>query len=113
MNRREFLRTAGLLGGAAMVGGPTLLRSGDLWSPADSVLNMPAAECPVDTVVVLMMENRSFDHYFGYLGTDEPYLDEGRRRYGKDFSIKGRTAVTYKDEFGADVKPRPVRKLGN
>jgi len=126
MNRREFLKTAGLVGGAALVGGPTLLRSGDFWSPAhaaasvakpfipaDSVLNMPAAECPVDTVVVLMMENRSFDHYFGHLATDESYIEEGRRLHGKEFSVNGRTDVTYKDEFGADVKTRHISKLGN
>jgi phospholipase C len=127
MDRREFLKTAGLVGGAALVGGPTLLRSGgDLWSPAhaaasiakpfipaDSVLNMPAAECPIDTVVVLMMENRSFDHYFGHLATDEPYVEEGRRLYGKDFSVSGRTDVMYKDEFGKDVKTRHVSQLAN
>jgi phospholipase C len=126
MNRREFLRAAGLAGGAALVGGPTLLRStGDVFSaasatplappfiPADSVLNSPAAECPVDTVVVLMMENRSFDHYFGHLATDEQYLEEGRRRYGGDFSINGRTDVVYTDAFGKKVQTLPVRNLHN
>ncbi|MDQ6854096.1 MAG: hypothetical protein M3046_10485 [Actinomycetota bacterium] len=120
------MKTAGLVGGAALVGGPTLLRQADPWSPAhaaasvaepfipaDSVLNLPAAECPVDTVVVLMMENRSFDHYFGHLATDQQYLDEGRRLYGKDFFVNGRTDVTYKDEFGKSVKTRHISQLGN
>jgi len=125
MNRREFLKAAGLLGGAAVLSGPTLLRSGGLSTPAhalnltepfipgDSVLNSPAAECPIDTVVVLMMENRSFDHYFGHLATDDSYLDEGRRRYGRDFSINGRTDVIYTDEFGKKVQTRHVSNLGN
>src|SRR5512133_1027227 len=99
MNRREFLRTAGLVGGAAAIGGPGLLGFGNPASaapraptlggphvPANSILNSPASECPIDTVLVLTMENRSFDHYFGQLATDQQYLEEGRRRYGKDFS---------------------------
>ena len=126
MNRREFLKAAGLVGGAALVGGPTLLRSRDFSSPAhaaaglaqpfippDSVLNSPASECPIDTVVVLMMENRSFDHYFGSFAKDEAYLDEGRRRHGKDFSIDGRTDIIYTDAFGKKVQSRHVRALGN
>src|SRR5262245_1738828 len=99
VNRREFLRAAGLLGGAAMLGGPGLLAcTGDsatraasaahvprLPLPPDSMLGHPATESPVDTVVVLMMENRSFDHYLGWLGEDEGYVDDGRRRYRKGF----------------------------
>ena len=84
MNRREFLRTAGLVGGAAAIGGPSILGFGNSSSaasraptlggphvPANSILNSPAAECPIDTILVLTMENRSFDHYFGHLATDQ------------------------------------------
>jgi phospholipase C len=128
MKRREFLKAAGLVGGAALVGGPTLLRSPGLSSlahaasatrvpppfiPPDSVLNSPASECPIDTVVVLMMENRSFDHYFGHLATDEQYLDDGRRRYGTDFSVNGRTDIVYTDATGKKVQTQPVRNLHN
>jgi phospholipase C len=126
MNRRDFLRTAGILGGAALLGGPTLLRRGALSLPAgavtapaapdvpdDSVLNHPASECPVDTVVVLMMENRSFDHYLGHLGSDHQYLEEGRRRYGKEFSIVSRTDMRYRNESGEEVPTTPVRELGD
>jgi phospholipase C len=126
MNRRDFLRTAGLVGGAAMLGGPTLLRSRDAASatlaptlsgapqvPPNSVLNSPAAECPIDTIVVLTQENRSFDHYFGHLGADEQYLDEGRRRYGKDFSINGKIDVRYRDVSGNKVQTSHLRKLGD
>jgi phospholipase C len=125
MNRREFLRSAGLVGGAALLGGPTLLRRAAFSSPAhalslteafippDSVLNSPASECPIDTVVVLMMENRSFDHYFGYLATDQPYMEEGRRLHGEDFSLDGKTDVVYTDEFGKKVRTRRVSDLGN
>ena len=129
MNRRRFLRTAGLLGGAA-IGGPTLLRFGSAASAstravpraprladaqihADSVLNHPASECPVDTVVVLTMENRSFDHYFGHLGSDQEYLDEGRRLHGKDFGVNGSIDTHFRDVAGAKVPPTHVRKLGD
>jgi phospholipase C len=111
MNRREFLRAAGLVGGAAMVGGPGLLAGcgGSSSStasvprlplPPDSVLAHPASECPIDTVVVLMMENRSFDHYLGWLGADHVYLDEGRRRHGRDFHINASIKEQYRNPFG-------------
>jgi phospholipase C len=67
MRRREFLaQTAGFAGLGALA---TLL-------PADALISAAATaqtqaplpgprNLPVDTFVVLMMENRSFDHYFG------------------------------------------------
>ena len=60
-----------------------------------SVLHSPAADAPFDTVVILMMENRSFDHYLGWLGADQAYLEQGRSRYGAAFSVDGRTAAGY------------------
>jgi phospholipase C len=67
LRRRDFLgRTAALAGSASLA---SLL-------PADALVNAAAratrrplpspGEMPLDTVVVLMMENRSFDHYFGW-----------------------------------------------
>ena len=126
MNRREFLRAAGVAGGASLLGGRDLFLVGNPKRvsasraaalpplvPPESVLNSPASECPIDTVVVLMMENRSFDHYFGFLATDEHYLDEGRRLHGNDFAINGRTDMVYTDEYGEKQQTRHVRDLGN
>ena len=122
MNRREFLRAAGLVGGAAVLGGPGLVACGGSSSsasvarlplPRDSVLAHPASECPIDTVVVLMMENRSFDHYLGWLSEDEQYLDEGRRRHGKEFHVGGRLKVRYNDQFGVSVPTRHTLSLGD
>ena len=72
LRRREFLgRTAALAGSASLAG----------WLSADELLAaavrntrrrrrypaLPAPRnLPLDTFVVLMMENRSFDHYFGW-----------------------------------------------
>src|ERR1700752_2244382 len=67
MRRREFLGRAAALARAA---GPASVL------PADSLVAEAArrgltplpdpSKMPLDTVVVLMMENRSFDHYFGW-----------------------------------------------
>jgi phospholipase C len=92
MDRREFLRVAGVAGGAAALGGLTLpgcenggagddagTGNGRCGRQEPSILDHPASECPIDTIVVVMMENRSFDHFFGWLGDDSNFLDEGRR----------------------------------
>ena len=81
--------------------------------PTDSILNSPATECPIDTILVLTMENRSFDHYFGHLATDQEYMDEGRRLYGRDFSVNGRIDVHYRDVAGTVVPTTHIRKLGD
>jgi phospholipase C len=70
---------------------------------ADGILNHPAGEAPIDTVVVLMMENRSVDHHLGWLGTDPTYLEEGRRRYGHRFRIDADNTQTYVAPDGRQV----------
>jgi len=69
MRRREFLgRTAALAGGAGLAA--TLPLDALVASAARSQVKrfpLPSpSEMPLDTIVVLMMENRSFDHYFGW-----------------------------------------------
>jgi phospholipase C len=70
-SRRAFLTTsvsAAALGGAAGLA-PGLFRSRAFGAPA-TALPDPKGN-PIEHVVVLMMENRSFDHYFGSLALDE------------------------------------------
>lgn len=66
--RREFLATAA---GVATLGVGDCVGSGDACvTDADGRLKCalpPPNEAPFDTVVVLMMENRSFDHMLGWL----------------------------------------------
>jgi len=102
IDRREFVRRAAMATAAAAAVGPTLLRSGaaSASTAPGSVLDRPASECPIDTVVVLMMENRSFDHYLGWLGTDGAYLDEGRRRWGSQFAVEAKNQVRYRNAAG-------------
>jgi phospholipase C len=67
MRRRDFLaRTAALAGAAGLA---TVLPSDVLVAEAarHHRHRLPSPRhMPIDTVVVLMMENRSFDHYFGW-----------------------------------------------
>src|SRR5690606_7948015 len=108
MDRRAFLRRTGLLCTAAVLG-DTLLGAcappvdfegigreyHPSFVPEGSILDLPASESPIDTVVILMMENRSFDHYLGWLGRDGDYLERGVRNYGPTFRIDARSHQTY------------------
>jgi phospholipase C len=81
MRRREFLgRTAALAGGAGLASTLPLdalvaaaARSQARRRPLPNPRRMP-----IDTFVVLMMENRSFDHYFGW-HPDADARNEGLR----------------------------------
>jgi len=113
MDRREFLTRVGLVGGAAVLG-PTLLAACDDGSDGGSggggggaaaftsILDSSPADAPIDTVVVVMMENRSFDHYFGWLAADQAFLENGRSLYGASFSVAGDQRQTFRTPTGAD-----------
>jgi phospholipase C len=69
LRRREFLQrtaaVAGIAGGAALLGPDTLVAEA---ARHQRRAHLPAPRnLPIDTFVVLMMENRSFDHYLGWL----------------------------------------------
>jgi len=72
MNRRDLIR------GTAAVGGAALLGSAAGW-PRNEVLgqNLGLASLPdpqasgIEHIVVVMMENRSFDHFLGWLPNAE------------------------------------------
>lgn len=75
LNRRELLTgaaAAGILGAAALAGCSSDSESGSgSGSPSVDTTGLPVMpagkDAPFDTVVVLMMENRSFDHLLGWL----------------------------------------------
>src|SRR5688572_16071919 len=92
MRRRDFLaRTATIAGGAALAGA---LPAEELVNAAAKVqrrVGMPSPRnMPIDTFVVLMMENRSFDHYFGW----HPTADARN------------SGLSYPDANGAQVRTR-------
>lgn len=66
----------------------------------ESILDTPASQSSVDHIVVLMMENRSFDHWLGWMAADAAYLEAGRRRYGGDFHIDGNQQQTFSGPAG-------------
>jgi len=93
--RREFLQrtamTAGLAAGAGVLLGPDVVVAEAAKAQSKAALPSPR-NLPIDTFVVLMMENRSFDHYLGWL----PGAD-GRQ-----------AGLTYKDITGKSFKTAPL-----
>src|SRR5439155_24701714 len=71
LSRRSFLSTTARLAAVGSVAGvaPGLLRAKASGAPLASLPD-PKGN-PIEHVVVLMMENRSFDHYFGSLALTE------------------------------------------
>ena len=69
MRRREFLAKtaaiAGVAGLATALPAQALIRGAAATQAASNGLPSPS-NMPIDTFVVLMQENRSFDHYFGW-----------------------------------------------
>jgi len=70
LSRREFLGRTAAAAGVALGALPAsgLLREAARAQAAVSGLPSPR-NVPIDHVVILMMENRSFDHYFGWLSS--------------------------------------------
>ncbi len=111
MDRREFLKTGAMLGGAAALGSrmPWAFAQGGGSGqgkvvPGTSILDGNAKDAPIDTIVVLMMENRSTDHYFGWLADDGPFNEFGQDTYGPSFKFRANSDQTYLDhETGDEV----------
>lgn len=123
MLRRDFLRSAATLGAAAMLGADApdvFARKTRL--PGGTMLDLPPSQAPVDTIVVCMMENRSFDHYLGWLATDEQYLEAGRSRYGRSFRVNADNERLYRQSPDNEIAtfhlgssnsfPNPYRGCG-
>ncbi|HYP47259.1 MAG TPA: alkaline phosphatase family protein [Thermoleophilaceae bacterium] len=98
LSRRDFLErsayAAGLAGMASIPAGTILAEAAEA-SHRGSGLPRPR-NVPIDHFVILMMENRSFDHYFGWLG--------GR--------ADASTHESYPNPAGQYVSTRPASTLG-
>jgi phospholipase C len=81
LTRRDFLAVASTAAAATLVAGRTL--AADAAAPVRGTLPDPAAS-GIDHIIVVMMENRSFDHFVGWMPgadgrqSDLSYID----RYG-------------------------------
>jgi phospholipase C len=97
--RREFLErtayTAGVAGLAAALPASTILAEAAEAAARSSGLPSPR-NVPIDHFVVLMMENRSFDHYFGWVAEAD-----------------GIQAQSYTDPTGQSVPTRHFSTLGS
>ena len=70
LNRRDFTKQALLAGGSVVLGcAPSVTPSGPITPPAYSGLPAPASS-GIEHVIVVTMENRSFDHFLGWLPND-------------------------------------------
>lgn len=76
LHRRDFLKGSAALAGAAMIG-PGLTACGDDASTTLKPLRGDGTDPLhyIDNIVIVQMENRSFDHYFGSLSLDEGRTD--------------------------------------
>jgi phospholipase C len=103
--RREFLErtacTAGLAGLSAALPASTILAEAAEAAARASGLPAPR-NLPIDHFVVLMMENRSFDHYFGWVADadgsqQQTYTDPaGNAVATRHFSTLGSGGMEYK-----------------
>jgi phospholipase C len=66
VNRRQLLKTSALLGTGLALGGPAGARLLQPAAATTTVLPDPGTS-GIDHIVVVMMENRSFDHFLGWL----------------------------------------------
>jgi phospholipase C len=88
LNRRQFLKTAsGAVAGAAVFGRSSFLHA----APRNKQLLAPNRS-GIEHIVVVMMENRSFDHLLGWLPGAE----------------KMQAGLTYTDETGASLSTYPL-----
>jgi phospholipase C len=104
MERRDFLKAGAVLGGAVALGGCRLLPIRP--TPAasmHSILDGAPADSGIDTIVMCMMENRSFDSYLGWLARDQNYLARGRSNYGATFAVNGQSSQQFAAPDGTIV----------
>lgn len=98
IDRRQFLKRAGITGGALATA--TALSACKTvfpleYQPGATMLDGAAGDAGIDTVVIVMMENRSFDHWLGWLSQDTAYMEAGRSRYGRFFAVDAANQQTY------------------
>src|SRR5215203_4007071 len=113
MDRRDFLQLGAMTGAAVVLGSACSSDDKKSEQPpgattstvprAASMLDGPAVESGIDTVVIVMMENRSFDSYFGWLARDTAYLENGTSKYGSKFALNGKSEQSFAAPCGRTV----------
>ncbi len=119
MDRRGFLKLGAQLAGATAVGSAAAIHAAEGAFAQDtqrastwrSVLDGSPQDSGIDTVVIVMMENRSFDSYLGWLPHEHSYIERGRSRYGTHFNVIGSQHQTYRAPDGTLVETAHHSKL--
>ncbi len=118
MDRRGFLKLGAQLAAAGAVSGSALAAAEGAFASEvaratkfGSILDGAPSDSGIDHVVIVMMENRSFDSYLGWLAKDWQYWRDGRSRYGKNFAVVGNQSQTYTAPDGTQVQTAPHRKI--
>ena len=78
MRRRDILKAGVTAVGAATLGGP--IAAGCAPAPGPLIRRGPGPEAGIEHIVVLMMENRSYDHIMGWLPGGATMPDNARFR---------------------------------
>src|SRR5512134_36970 len=78
ITRRRALRHIGTAAGATAFA-PWLIGCGDGGGGGSQTAELQPEELDIETVITVMMENRSFDHYFGALSLEEGRMVDGLR----------------------------------
>lgn len=115
MDRRSFLKLGAQLAGATAIGSTAAVTAAESAFAFEqrratrfrSILDGAPGESGIDTIVVVMMENRSFDSYLGWLRHERRYLDAGRSRYGAEFRVLGNQRQKYTAPDGTVVETAP------
>jgi hypothetical protein len=98
MTRRDLLRSLGFVGAASALAGPA-----GRWATtargARDLVSLAAATAPagsdigaIDHIVFLMMENRSYDHYFGAYPKGRGFEHQREQHPGRDKAGDGQPA---------------------
>ena len=120
LSRREFLErtayAAGLAGTCRRSRPTTILAEAAQAPPARIRAAVARATCRSTTSCILMMENRSFDHYFGWL-RGYADADAARRRYpNAEGELRADARTPRRSAPAASVQglraPRPGPRLG-
>lgn len=97
MRRRTFLKGAAAgLGLATAAAGPAKALSANVRINLSRLLNQPG-RTPVNHIVVVMMENRSVDHYLGWYGAENADFDGRQHASYRDLRVPSGPLVQTKN----------------